>query len=66
MAGDRGQRASFPWAGHAARFLAQTPDVSYHGVVYTETLGPAAYIGRRARSVPLRNTGAALSRLTRS
>src|SRR5690606_16474070 len=36
------------------------PDVSYHGVVYTEALGPAAYIGR-ARVVPLRNTGAALS-----
>jgi len=34
--------------------------VSYHGVVYTEALGPAAYIGR-ARVVPLRNTGAALS-----
>jgi O-acetylhomoserine (thiol)-lyase len=28
--------------------------------VYTEALGPAAYIGR-ARTVPLRNTGAALS-----
>ncbi|MEO7939278.1 MAG: PLP-dependent transferase, partial [Burkholderiaceae bacterium] len=36
------------------------PDVSYHGVVYTEALGPAAYIGR-ARVVPLRNMGAALS-----
>jgi len=34
--------------------------VSYHGVVYTEALGPAAYIGR-ARIVPLRNTGAAIS-----
>ena len=34
--------------------------MSYHGVVYTEALGPAAYIGR-ARVVPLRNTGAALS-----
>jgi O-acetylhomoserine (thiol)-lyase len=34
--------------------------VSYHGVVYTEALGPAAYIGR-ARVVPLRNTGAAIS-----
>jgi cystathionine beta-lyase/cystathionine gamma-synthase len=34
--------------------------VSYHGVVYTEALGAAAYIGR-ARVVPLRNTGAALS-----
>jgi O-acetylhomoserine (thiol)-lyase len=36
------------------------PDVSYHGVVYTEALGAAAYIGR-ARVVPLRNMGAALS-----
>jgi O-acetylhomoserine (thiol)-lyase len=37
-----------------------TPDPSYHGVTYTEALGPAAYIGR-CRVVPLRNTGAALS-----
>ena len=29
-------------------------------MVYTEALGPAAYIGR-ARVVPLRNTGAAIS-----
>ena len=36
------------------------PDASYHGVVYTEALGPAAFIGR-CRVVPLRNTGAALS-----
>jgi O-acetylhomoserine (thiol)-lyase len=36
------------------------PDPSYHGVVYTDALGPAAYIGR-CRVVPLRNTGAALS-----
>jgi O-acetylhomoserine (thiol)-lyase len=34
--------------------------VSYHGVVYTEALGAAAFIGR-ARVVPLRNTGAAIS-----
>ena len=34
--------------------------MSYHGVVYTEALGPAAYIGR-ARVVPLRNMGAAIS-----
>lgn len=51
----------FPWAEHRARFpRLNEPDVSYHGVVYTEALGPAAYIGR-ARVVPLRNTGAALS-----
>jgi len=51
----------FPWAQHKERFKRlNEPDVSYHGVVYTEALGPAAYIGR-ARVVPLRNTGAALA-----
>ncbi|MBN1006963.1 O-acetylhomoserine aminocarboxypropyltransferase/cysteine synthase family protein [Amphritea pacifica] len=51
----------FPWADHADRFpLLNTPDVSYHGVVYTDAFGPAAFIGR-CRVVPLRNTGAALS-----
>ena len=51
----------FPWAEHKARFRRlNEPDVSYHGVTYTEALGAAAYIGR-ARVVPLRNTGAALS-----
>jgi O-acetylhomoserine (thiol)-lyase len=51
----------FPWAEHKERFKRlNTPDVSYHGVVYTEALGPAAYIGR-CRVVPLRNTGAAIS-----
>ena len=53
----------FPWAEHKARFpRLNEPDVSYHGVVYTEALGPAAFIGR-ARVVPLRNTGAALAPL---
>ncbi len=51
----------FPWAQHKTRFKRlNEPDVSYHGVVYTEALGPAAYIGR-ARVVPLRNMGAAIS-----
>ncbi|MFM1908360.1 MAG: hypothetical protein RLZZ591_2037 [Pseudomonadota bacterium] len=51
----------FPWAEHKTRFKRlNEPDVSYHGVVYTEALGPAAYIGR-ARVVPLRNMGAAIS-----
>jgi O-acetylhomoserine (thiol)-lyase len=51
----------FPWAEHAERFRRlNEPDVSYHGVVYTEALGPAAYIAR-ARVVPLRNMGAAIS-----
>ncbi|HDR9083805.1 TPA: aminotransferase class I/II-fold pyridoxal phosphate-dependent enzyme [Burkholderia vietnamiensis] len=51
----------FPWAQHADRFKRlNEPDVSYHGVVYTEAFGAAAYIGR-ARVVPLRNMGAAIS-----
>ncbi len=51
----------FPWAEHAEKFHMLTePEDSYHGVVYTEALGPAAYIGR-ARTVPLRNTGSAMS-----
>lgn len=51
----------FPWVEHKARFRRlNEPDVSYHGVVYTEALGEAAYIGR-ARVVPLRNMGAAIS-----
>jgi O-acetylhomoserine (thiol)-lyase len=51
----------FPWAQHAGKFpRLNTPDVSYHGVVFTEALGPAAYIAR-ARVVPLRNMGAAIS-----
>lgn len=51
----------FDWAGNKERFpMLNEPDPSYHGVVYTEALGPAAYIGR-CRVVPLRNTGAALS-----
>ena len=51
----------FPWAEHKTKFRRlNEPDVSYHGVVYTEALGPAAFIGR-ARVVPLRNMGAAIS-----
>lgn len=51
----------FPWEQHKARFAAlNQPDPSYHGVVYVEALGPAAFIGR-ARVVPLRSTGAAIS-----
>ncbi|MES9852620.1 MAG: aminotransferase class I/II-fold pyridoxal phosphate-dependent enzyme [Candidatus Thiodiazotropha sp. L084R] len=51
----------FDWAGNKERFpMLNEPDPSYHGVVYTEALGPAAFIGR-CRVVPLRNTGAALS-----
>jgi len=51
----------FPWAENAERYPGlNTPEPSYHGVVYTDALGPAAFIGR-ARTVPLRNTGSALS-----
>ena len=51
----------FPWAEHKDRYPElNEPEPSYHGVVYTEALGAAAYIGR-ARTVPLRNTGSALS-----
>ena len=52
---------TFPWAEHKERFRRlNEPEVSYHGVVYTEALGPAAFIGR-VRTVLLRNTGAAIS-----
>ncbi len=52
---------NFPWAEHKEKFKQlNEPDVSYHGVVYTEALGSAAYIAR-ARVVPLRNMGAAIS-----
>lgn len=51
----------FPWAEHKARYpVLNQPEPSYHGVVYTEAFGAAAFIGR-ARTVPLRNTGSALS-----
>ncbi|MCX4188155.1 O-acetylhomoserine aminocarboxypropyltransferase/cysteine synthase family protein [Methylophaga sp. OBS4] len=51
----------FPWAEHKQRFaMLNEPEAAYHGVVYTEQFGEAAYIAR-ARTVPLRNTGSALS-----
>ncbi len=51
----------FDWAARRDRFaLLVDPDISYHGVSYTEAFGPAAFIAR-ARVVPLRNMGAALS-----
>ena len=51
----------FDWTAHGERFPGlTTPDPSYHGVVWSDALGPAAYIGR-VRTVLLRNTGAALS-----
>jgi O-acetylhomoserine (thiol)-lyase len=54
---------NFPWAEHPDRYPMLTqPEPAYHGVIYTETFGPAAYIAR-ARTVPLRNTGSAISPL---
>lgn len=51
----------FDWTADPERFaIMNTPDPSYHGVIYTEALGEAAFIGR-CRVVPLRNTGAALA-----
>ncbi len=51
----------FDWVANKERFKRlNEPDVSYHGVVYTEALGEAAFIGR-ARVVPLRNIGAAMA-----
>ena len=55
---DSGQ---FPWDKYPEKFhMLNEPEASYHGVVYTEAMGPAAYIAR-ARTVALRNTGSALS-----
>ena len=55
---DSGQ---FPWDKYPEKFhMLNEPEASYHGVVYTEAMGPAAYIAR-ARTVALSNTGSALS-----
>jgi O-acetylhomoserine (thiol)-lyase len=52
---------TFPWTKHPEKFhMLNKPEPSYHGVVYTEAFGEAAYIGR-VRTVALRNTGSALS-----
>ncbi len=54
-------RGAFDWPANTDRFPGlTTPDPSYHGVVWSDALGPAAYIGR-IRTVLLRNIGAALS-----
>jgi O-acetylhomoserine (thiol)-lyase len=53
----------FDWTAHAERFPGLTgPDAAYHGVVWTEAVGNLAYI-IRARTVLLRNTGAAIAPL---
>jgi O-acetylhomoserine (thiol)-lyase len=54
----------FPWKQHADRFpMFNQPDASYHGLVYADHFGPAAYIAR-VRSVYQRTTGAVLSPLS--
>ncbi|HJU18774.1 MAG TPA: O-acetylhomoserine aminocarboxypropyltransferase/cysteine synthase family protein [Stellaceae bacterium] len=54
---------NFPWREHAARYRMFTePDPSYHGLVYTEHFGRAAYLAR-CRSLYQRVTGAVLSPL---
>ena len=51
----------FDWTANADRFLSLTgPDHAYHETVWTDVAGPAAFI-IRARTVLLRNTGAAIS-----
>ena len=54
----------FPWTEHAARFpMLTAPDESYHGLVYTDHYGPAAYVGR-CRSVFQRTMGSVLAPLS--
>ena len=51
----------FPWKQYPEKFhMLNAPEASYHGVVYTDAFGAAAYAGR-ARTVALRNTGSAIS-----
>ncbi len=52
---------NFPWADHPDRFpMLNTPEPAYHNIIYTEAMGDLAYLAR-CRTVPLRNTGSALS-----
>jgi O-acetylhomoserine (thiol)-lyase len=54
----------FRWKEHSERFpMFSVPDPSYHGLVYSEHYGDAAYIAR-CRSVNQRTTGAVLSPLS--
>jgi O-acetylhomoserine (thiol)-lyase len=51
----------FPWRDHPERFyMFNRPEIAYHGVVYTEHYGAAAYVAR-CRTVAQRNTGSTLS-----
>jgi O-acetylhomoserine (thiol)-lyase len=54
----------FPWKANARRFpMFNVPDASYHGLIYSDHFGEAAYIAR-CRSVYQRATGAVLSPLS--
>ena len=56
--------SKFPWKANARRFpMFNEPDASYHGLVYADHFGAAAYIAR-CRSVYQRATGAVLSPLS--
>jgi O-acetylhomoserine (thiol)-lyase len=51
---------NFPWKDHPRFPVFNQPDPSYHGIIYADEMAEAAFIGR-ARVVPLRNMGAAIS-----
>jgi O-acetylhomoserine (thiol)-lyase len=54
----------FPWVEHRDRYPTMTePDASYHGLVYTDHFGKAAY-GARCRSVCQRTLGSVLAPLS--
>jgi O-acetylhomoserine (thiol)-lyase len=51
----------FPWRDYPDRFyMLNRPEIAYHGVVYTEHYGAAAFVAR-CRTVAQRNTGSTLS-----
>jgi len=55
---DAGQ---FAWREHPKKFyMLNSPEIAYHGVVYVDQFGPAAYVAR-CRTVAQRNTGSTLS-----
>ncbi|HTZ73046.1 MAG TPA: O-acetylhomoserine aminocarboxypropyltransferase/cysteine synthase family protein [Candidatus Aquilonibacter sp.] len=51
----------FPWRKYSEKFYMLTkPEIAYHGVVYVDHFGDAAYVAR-CRTVAQRNTGSTLS-----
>ena len=51
----------FDWKKHASRYpTLASPDPSYHGAVFADVAGPAAFV-TRVRAVILRDTGACIS-----